>query len=58
LVGLRWGWILLAVGNSLTSLLVTPIIAIIATLQYFDARIRTEAFDLQIIAAGLSSDRR
>ena len=53
LVGLHWGWLLLALGASLSSLLVAPIAAITATLVYFDARIRTEGFDLQVIAAGL-----
>jgi len=53
LVGLHWGWMLLALGASLTSLLVTPIAAITATLLYFDARIRSEGFDLQVIAASL-----
>ena len=53
-IGLHWGWILLAVGGALSALIVTPIAAITATLLYFDARIRTEGFDLQIIAAGLS----
>jgi hypothetical protein len=55
-IGLKWGWILLAAGNSLTSLLVTPLVSIVATLLYFDARIRTEGFDLQVIAAGLARD--
>jgi hypothetical protein len=58
LIGLRWGWILLAVGSSMTALLVTPLVAIVATLQYFDARIRTEGFDLQVIAAGLAAGAR
>jgi hypothetical protein len=54
LVGLHWGWLLLALGESLTALIVTPIAAITATLLYYDARIRTEGFDLQVIAAGLA----
>jgi hypothetical protein len=54
-IGLRWGWILLAVGSSMTALLVTPLVAIVSTLQYFDARIRTEGYDLQVIAAGLAA---
>ena len=54
-VGLHWGWILLAVGSSITALLTTPLVAIVATLLYFDARIRTEGFDLQVIAAGLAA---
>ena len=52
-VGLRWGWILLAAGNSAVSLLATPLVSIVAVLLYFDARIRTEGFDLQVLAAGL-----
>jgi hypothetical protein len=57
IVGLEWGWILLAVGAILTALVTTPIVAIVATLQYFDARIRFEGFDLQVIAAELGSTR-
>jgi hypothetical protein len=53
IVGLEWGWILVAVGAILTALVTTPIVAIVATLQYFDARIRFEGFDLQVIAAEL-----
>ena len=53
-IGLHWGWLLLALGASLSSLVVTPIAGITATLVYFDARIRTEGFDLQVIAAGLA----
>jgi hypothetical protein len=55
LVGLHWGWLLLAVGNSLAALIVTPVAGLTATLLYFDTRIRTEGLDLQLIAAGLSS---
>jgi hypothetical protein len=54
LVGLHWGWLLLAVGGALSSFFVTPIAAITATLLYFDARIRTEGFDLQVIAGHLA----
>jgi hypothetical protein len=55
LIGLHWGWLLLAVGTSLTALIVTPVAGLTATLLYFDARIRTEGLDLQLIASGLSS---
>jgi len=51
--GLEYGWIVLAAGSILASLISTPIVAIAATLIYFDLRIRTEGFDLQIIAAEL-----
>jgi hypothetical protein len=57
IVGLEWGWILIAVGGILTALVTTPIVAIVATLQYFDARIRFEGFDLQVIAAELGPAR-
>jgi len=53
-IGLHWGWILLALGGTVTALVVTPIAAIAATLLYFDARIRSEGFDLQVMAAGLA----
>ena len=54
IVGLRWGWILLAAGGILTSLVTTPFVAIIATLVYYDGRIRQEGLDLQIMAADLA----
>lgn len=54
-VGLEWGWLLLAFGAILTAMVTQPIVAIVATLQYFDARIRFEGFDLQVIAAELAA---
>lgn len=56
-VGLRWGWILLAVGNILSGLVSTPLVAIVATLVYFDGRIRQEGLDLQVMAADLGRGR-
>jgi hypothetical protein len=53
-LGLEYGWIVLAAGSILASLVSGPIVAIAATLIYFDLRIRTEGFDLQIIATELS----
>jgi len=53
-VGYRWGWILVAVGSTVPALLTTPFVAIVATLVYFDGRIRNEGFDLQMIAAELA----
>lgn len=52
--GLEYGWIVLAAGGILASLVSEPIVAIAATLIYFDLRIRTEGFDLQIIATELA----
>ena len=52
-IGYRWGFPLIAIGNVATSVLVEPLTAIIATLVYFDLRIRQEAFDLQIMARDL-----
>jgi len=54
LLGLQGGWVLLAVGAILTALITQPIVAIVATLQYFDLRIRYEGFDLEVIAAELA----
>jgi hypothetical protein len=54
LVGLRWGFILLAIGSIVPALVAFPFVAIVATLVYFDARIRHEGFDLQMIARGLA----
>ena len=52
-VGYRWGWILAAIGAIVPALLTTPFVSILATLVYFDLRIRNEGFDLQMIAAEL-----
>jgi hypothetical protein len=54
IIGLRWGWLLLGLGESLAALIVTPVAGLTAALLYFDARIRTEGLDLQLIAGGLS----
>lgn len=53
-VGLRWGWILLAAGGILNGLISTTLVAIVATLVYYDLRIRREGLDLQIMAADLA----
>jgi hypothetical protein len=54
LVGLRWGFLLLAIGTIVPALVASPFVSIVATLVYFDARIRHEGFDLQMIARGLA----
>jgi hypothetical protein len=43
-------WIVLGVGQSLVSLLVTPAVAGVAILLYLDLRVRTEGLDLEIDA--------
>jgi hypothetical protein len=53
-IGLHWGFILLAIGSIVPTLVTAPFVAIVATLVYFDARIRHEGFDLQMIARGLA----
>jgi hypothetical protein len=50
-IGLRWGWILLAASGILVSFVTIPLITIVASLLYLDARIRQEGFDLQLVAA-------
>ena len=52
-IGLRWGWLVLAAGNIGVRLVTVPFVAITATLIYFDARIRQEGLDLELMAAGL-----
>src|SRR6266536_3540236 len=54
LVGFRWGFILVAIGSIVPALVASPFVSIVATLVYFDARIRHEGFDLQMIARGLA----
>jgi hypothetical protein len=54
LVGLRWGWLLLAAGGILTAVVTTPFVAIVATLVYFDGRIRHEGLDLAVMAAEIT----
>jgi hypothetical protein len=53
-IGFRWGFLLVAVGGIVTEVFVAPISAIVATLVYFDLRIRREGFDLQVMAANLA----
>jgi hypothetical protein len=55
LIGYRWGFPLVALGNVATAVLVAPLTAIVATLIYFDLRIRQEGFDLQIMARDLGT---
>ncbi|MEO5680230.1 MAG: hypothetical protein ABIS47_11240 [Acidimicrobiales bacterium] len=52
LVGYRWGFPLIAIGTTATAVLVAPLSAIVATLIYFDLRIRQEGLDLQLMAQG------
>jgi ABC-type sugar transport system permease subunit len=53
LIGLRWGFLLVAVGSILPALIASPFVSIVATLIYFDGRIRHEGFDLQLTARDL-----
>jgi hypothetical protein len=52
-VGFRYGWIVVALGGIVAGLMTMPFVANVATLLYYDARIRHEGFDLQVLAAGL-----
>jgi hypothetical protein len=53
LIGLRWGFLLVALGSILPALVASPFVSVVATLVYFDGRIRHEGFDLQMIARSL-----
>jgi len=55
LFGGTFAWLFVAVGGVLASIVTTPIVAIVATLLYFDARIRHEGFDLQVIARDMQN---
>jgi hypothetical protein len=48
-------WVLLAVGGILPSLVTLPFVTIVATLVYYDARIRREGFDLELTTARLAA---
>lgn len=52
-LGGSFAWFFIAVGAILSSLVSAPIVAIVATLLYFDGRIRHEGFDLQMMARDL-----
>jgi len=50
LVGLKWGWLLLALGSSATRLLTAPLVAATTVCLYFDLRAWGEGLDLVIEA--------
>lgn len=53
LVGGSFAWVLVALGAIVGQLVSVPLTGIVATLVYFDGRIRTEGFDLQLLARSL-----
>jgi hypothetical protein len=55
LFGGSFAWLLVALGGVLSELVSAPIVAIVATLLYFDARIRHEGLDLQLMARDLDA---
>ena len=54
-IGTEWGFILIAIGGVLSSLITEPIAAIVYTLIYFDLRIRNEGFDLDLMSRDLAT---
>lgn len=54
-VGGSYAWLVVAVGTILSQLAAVPLTAIVATLIYFDGRIRTEGFDLQLLSRELGA---
>jgi len=54
IVGLDWGWLILAAGAILVGVITTPFVAIVSTLVYFDGRIRREGFDLAVMASDMA----
>jgi hypothetical protein len=51
----HFGWLLLATGNIIAIFVSWTLAGSVATLFYFDARIRQEGLDLQLLAVDLSS---
>jgi hypothetical protein len=49
------GWLFLAIGASLTQLLIAPFLVAVTVVIYFDLRIRKEGFDLAVTAQRLQS---
>ena len=56
LVGGPFALVLAFVGTMAAAIVSAPIVTIVATLLYFDARIRKEAFDLQVMARDLNAN--
>jgi hypothetical protein len=53
-----WGWIVSAFCSAASSLITVPFVAGVATLVYFDLRVRSEGLDLELgIAAHFAGDR-
>lgn len=59
-VGSTWGWVPVAIASLAASMVEAPIVSIVSTLVYFDARIRNEGFDLLVMASdvGLGAPTR
>ena len=54
-IGGSFAWVIVALAGVVASMLSAPVVTIVATLLYFDARIRNEAFDLQVMAHDLNA---
>ena len=54
MIGMQRAWFLLGVGNIAALLVAQSLLALISVLVYFDTRIRSEGFDLQVMAALLA----
>lgn len=54
LIGMNRAWFLLGIGNIAALLVAQSLLALISVLVYFDTRIRSEGFDLQVMAALLA----
>jgi hypothetical protein len=53
-IGMGRAWVLLGIGNIAALLVAQSLLALISVLVYFDARIRSEGFDLQVMATLLA----
>ncbi|HEX3539991.1 MAG TPA: hypothetical protein VHT75_06050 [Acidimicrobiales bacterium] len=50
-IGLHWGWLIVAVSGAVQAFVTVSLISIVATLVYLDARIRQEGLDIDVMAS-------
>ena len=50
-----FGWLIVAVGTTLAQVVIVPLFAVAVVVDYFDLRIRKEAFDLAVSAQHLQA---
>jgi hypothetical protein len=54
----QWSWVLAAAGSTMAGLISTPYVMLVVVLLYFDARVRREALDVEILSSPSSRGTR